>query len=55
MPRSCVNCGTEWEAPHTQYVNETFQKLREAMQTAQSIADGRKIAFSLELKEEPKT
>jgi hypothetical protein len=54
MPRSCVNCGAEWEAPHSGAVEEAFQQLGQAMRDAQRNADSRKITFSMELKEEPK-
>jgi hypothetical protein len=55
MPRACVNCGAEWEARHTSLVEEAFQQLGQAMRDAQRSADSRKITFSMELKEEPKT
>ena|ERR1700683_4369482 len=53
VPRACVNCGVEWEAPHAQYVHETFQRLGEAMRNAQHMAADRKILFTLEIKGEP--
>src|ERR1700722_5900230 len=54
LPRQCVNCDAEWEAPRTSYVHEAFQHLGEAMRRAQKCAESRDIVFSLELKEESK-
>jgi hypothetical protein len=54
VPRSCVNCGAEWEVHHAQYVHDAFEKLAETMRAALRVADSRKIIFSFEIKEEPK-
>jgi hypothetical protein len=54
FPRSCINCGAEWEVAHTSHLSDIFQQLGQVMRDAQRRADSRKITFSLEIKEEAK-